>query len=386
MKVGVDFCPAVRLFDVQRIRASNIVHFCYMKFQIVLALLSISLASSAQEYQQEEITFTNEDITLSGTLSFPDKKTRKYPAIVLLSGSGPQNRDSEIFGFKPFKILADFFNSQGYAVLRFDDRGVGKSTGKGVMESTSKDLAADGLAAVNYLIERDDIDAKRVGVLGHSEGGILAPIIAVEQPKTAFIILMAGYGVPGVELTNAQLAAIQRSSGFDEVYIEAAGIMNNKVIEKMFDEKVSDEELEAFTKSETLKLLELLPDAMKAQITDSEAYAQMSANQVLGQAKIPWIKYYMGYDPMPVLKQVKCPVMLLFGELDTQVTADQNKELMHEALKNAGNSSVYSVTIPKANHMFQEAVTGSPNEYATLKKEFAPGFLEEIGKWLSQLK
>lgn len=356
-----------------------------MKRSMLAPLLFIALTSIAQDFREEEVSFANGEITLSGTLSFPSGDIKKRRAVILVSGSGPQNRDSEIVGFKPFELLADFFNEKGYAVLRYDDRGVGKSTGKSVNESTTADLAEDARQAFRFLASRKDIDPLDIGMLGHSEGGVVVPIVASSEP-VSFIILMAGFGVKGVELSNAQQAAILRSSGMSEEFIKSSSEMNNKVMQLMSDANTPTEQLAAFVKAETLKLLPLLPEGIQSQIPDKNAYAEMSAQQVVLQSKSPWIRYYMNYDPLPTLTKVKCPVLLLFGELDTQVLPSQNKDLMRDALTNSGNKMVEAIVIQKANHLFQEAVTGNPSEYAKLKKEFTPVLKQEIEKWIKQYR
>lgn len=354
-----------------------------MKYFFCFLYVCLMHNLSAQTFREEEISFKNEDITLAGTLSFPEQQAKKFKAIILVSGSGPQNRDSELLGFKPFKLLADFFNTNGYAVLRYDDRGVAKSTGKSVNQSTSAELAEDARQAFSYLSTRADIDKKNIALLGHSEGGIIVPMVAVQE-KVSFIILMAGYGVKGVEITNAQQAAILKSSGMSDDFVIASGTMNGELMRMIADETITDEDLAVFTKAETLKLLPLLPENVQAQIVDKESYASMTAQQVISQRKNRWIRYFMNYDPLPTLSLVTCPVLMLFGELDMQVLASQNSDLMRDALTQAGNKNVQAITIPKANHLFQEALTGSPMEYATLKKEFAPGFLEAIKVWLKE--
>jgi len=353
------------------------------KLSILTVILFLVSHVSAQ-FREEEVTFTNGDITLSGTLSFPEGASRKYNAIIFVSGSGPQNRDSEVFGFKPFRLLADFFNQQGYAVLRYDDRGVGKSTGKSVNESTTADLAEDARQAFLFLSKRKEIN--RVGLLGHSEGGVIVPMVASKEPTVSFIILMAGFGVKGMELTNVQQAAILRSTGMSEEFILASTTMNQQVIRMMNDTTVTDQQLSEFVKAETLKLLGLLPENIQTQIPDKEGYAGMAAQQAVIQAKSPWVRYYMNYDPQPALTKVKCPSLILFGELDTQVLASQNMEVMKNALIRAGNKEVTTVVIKKANHLFQEAQTGNPTEYPALKKEFVPELFDTLRRWLSSLK
>lgn len=356
-----------------------------MKYLFTTLLAFAVFFINAQDFQEEEVTFSNGEVELSGTLSFPAAKAKKSPAVILVSGSGPQNRDSEVMGFKPFKLLADFFNKQGLAVLRYDDRGVGKSKGPSTSESTTADLAEDARQAYLYLSGRKDIDKKKIGLLGHSEGGVVVPIVASKEPEVAFLVLMAGFGVKGVVLSNAQQAAILKSQGMSDEYIEASGKMNGEIMAMMSDESVSDEKLTAFVKEETLKLLPMLPEAIQAQITNPEGYADMVSMQVKAQANSPWIIYYMNYDPLPTLKQVKCPVLMLFGELDTQVTPEQNAKLMETALKEAGNKNVTSAIIPEANHLFQKAKTGNPAEYATLEKEFHSQLYDELEQWIGKV-
>lgn len=354
-----------------------------MKDKKHIFLLTAWLVASVvlgQEFRSEEVTFANGEVTLAGTLSFP-AGSPPYRAVVLVSGSGPQNRDSEVMGFKPFRLLADFFNRQGLAVLRYDDRGTGQSKGTAVMQSTTADLAEDARAAFVYLRNRKDIDGNKVGMLGHSEGGVVVPVVAASEP-VAFAILMAGFGVKGMVLSNAQQAAILRASGMSEEFVQASNAMNNEVMDMMMREGVTEAQLTEFVKAETLKLLPLLPEPARAQITDPDAYANMAAYQAVAQSKVPWIRYYMTYDPLPILKKVTCPVLLLFGELDTQVLPSQNADLMKDALVQAGNKEVEVAVIAKANHLFQEAITGSPAEYASLKKEFIPGFLTSLEQWV----
>jgi len=345
-------------------------------YALILAVVTVSFAAAQQE---QEVTIDNGEIKLSGTLSYPTGGD-KFPAIILISGSGAQNRDSDILGFKPFKILADHFNSKGIAVLRYDDRGTGKSTGKSVGQSTSEEIATDAEAAFNFLKNHKKIDAKQIGLLGHSEGGVIAPMVAARESEVAFVILMAGYGVPGVELTNAQQAAILKSGGMSDEYIEKASQMNQQLITAMVDENKTVEDVKQLASELIRKQIQYLPENVKSQIADEDAYVQMQVQSVVAQMQSPWIKYYMQYDPAPTLTKVSCPVLVLFGELDTQVTEKQNKEVMANALEN--NKNVTIKTFEKANHLFQEAKTGSPMEYASLKKEFVEGFESYISDWV----
>lgn len=329
------------------------------------------------------VSFGSDSIMLAGTLSIPEG-SGPHPAVVLVSGSGPQNRDGQILGFKPFKILADSLSKVGIAVLRYDDRGTGESTGKSVGMSTSDELAEDALNAATYLKNHKDIDPKKIGVIGHSEGGIIAPKVAVNDPDIAFIVLMAGFGVKGIELSNAQSAAIMRANGMDEGFITRSNKMNGKVLEMMSTPNLRVDSLESFIVRETIALIEFMPEAYKKSIANPEAYARQQAKTAIAQFKSPWIQYYMTYDPAPTLSKVSCPVLMLFGALDTQVLASQNQRIMEKVLMGAGNKTVTSKVFDKSNHLFQEARTGSPSEYAFLKPEFDSEFLPFLKSWLTQ--
>ncbi|MEM9859512.1 MAG: alpha/beta fold hydrolase [Bacteroidota bacterium] len=349
--------------------------------KISLITLALLLPWSLTAQTNEEVSFGTDSVLLSGTLTLPTGQG-PFPAVVLVSGSGPQDRDSQILGFKPFKILADSLAEVGIAVLRYDDRGTGKSNGKSVNQSTSEELASDAYYAVQLLKKHRRIQAGNIGVIGHSEGGIIAPMVAVQDPDVAFIVLMAGYGVKGVELSNAQAAAIMKASGMSEDYIEKANELNGKILQMMSQPDVTDDELEQFVVEETVAMVDLMPDTYKKSITDPEAYAKQQAKSALAQFKSPWIKYYMSYDPAPTLAEVKCPVLMLFAALDTQVLVSQNQMVMESILSQAGNENVTTKVFEKANHLFQEAKTGAPQEYAFLKKEFDPEFLPYLQQWL----
>lgn len=356
-----------------------------MKHTVFFLIIFTSTQAFCQNFHEEIVEITYQDISLSGTLSFPDDGNKPHKAIILISGSGAQDRDVDVSGFKTYQRLASFFNSEGYAVLRYDDRGVGQSTGKSVGESTSFELAEDVRQAYLYLKSRLDIDQARIGLYGHSEGGIIAPMVAAREPDIAFIILAAGYGVPGSELSNTQREALLRLSGMSETFIKASLDLYSDVFQLMGDTTTSDEQLSEFVKRGTLELLPKMPEAVQTQITDPEAYANLTAQQTLAQFKSPWVRHYLTYDPLPVLKEVTCPTLLLFGELDQQISPQQNKEIMTNALLASGNTNVEAIIIPQANHLFQKAVTGSPVEYATLDKEFATEFLEVLGDWLEKI-
>ncbi len=340
---------------------------------------------SAQEFRELEINFnSSEEVNLSGSLSFPEGKG-PFPAIVLVAGSGHQDRNSEVFGFKLFEAMADYFNKEGYAVLRYDERGVGKSLGPTPAMSTTHDLAMDAAKAVDFLLNQEDIDHSKIGLLGHSEGGVIVPKVAVENSKVSFLVLLAGYGVPGYQVTELQQRKALEEANMPKEYIDVAVGINNKIVEKSQEESVTDSMLNAYVLSQIRASIDLLPDVQKNAIPDKEAYARMATSQAIAQLSLPWMKYYFNYDPGPTLCKVKCPVLLLFGELDTQVTVAQNQQVMLRNLKKGGNSQVTTKVFDKANHLFQASITGSISEYAILKKEFVPELLPAIISWLNGL-
>lgn len=342
-----------------------------------LVLMLFSVVCQAQ-VTEDSVTFKNGSVTLAGTLTVPDGDG-PFPAILLISGSGPQNRDSELFGFKPFKILADHLTANGIAVLRYDDRGTGTSGGTSPMMVTSDTLAADAMAGIRFL-ENDD-RFSNVGALGHSEGGIIAPMLAVKDKALDFIILMAGYGVPGREVITVQQKAIMEAQGLDSAFIQLSGQTNDKVIDLM-DSGLPEEKLRDSVNTLIMEMVELMPQSMSAMISDKEAFATSQTNNVMQQFASPWMRFFLYYDPAPELSKVECPVLLLFGGKDKQILVSQNLELMKDILHEAGNNEVQVITYPDANHLFQKAETGSPMEYGRLDKAFVPDFLDDITNWI----
>lgn len=333
-------------------------------------------------YNIEEITFRNDKCVFSGTLTYPHG-TNKFPAIILITGSGPQTRDEEIAGFKIFKTLADHLTKEGFAVLRYDDRGVNKSICKTVDESTTEEFAEDVIAAVKYLQSRDNILKDKIGLLGHSEGGIVAPIAAVKFPEIAFIILMAGTGVKGIDVLKEQSKLIMTADKSSEKEIDSYLKMIDMIYETIRTNKSFDEVKEKI-RNDIIENFDEIPEDIRKNIKDKNKYASSIAEITVNRFNTNWMKYFLEYDPYETLKKVKCPVLAILGEKDLQVSVRQNRKFIEEALKNGGNPDYEVVVIPDANHLFQKAVTGSPSEYSELAAEFAPGFLDVITKWVSQ--
>lgn len=322
-------------------------------------------------YKEEEIVFANAKagVKLAGTLTMP-KSGSPFPAVVLITGSGPQNRDEELLGHKPFLVLADYLTRRGIAVLRFDDRGVGKSTGD-FSKATSADFATDALAAVEYLKTRKEINLKQIGLIGHSEGGLIAPMVAVQSPDVAFIVLMAGPGVPGDEILYLQEALISKVMGRNE-----EEIAKNREVQKRMYAVVKEEKDQVAAEQ---KLREILKDA-SAKMSASED----AINAQIEQSLSPWFRYFLNYDPRPTLQKVKCPVLAINGEKDLQVPPQQNLPEIEKALKAGGNSDYSIVKLPSLNHLFQTSKTGAPSEYAQIEETIAPVALETMGNWILQ--
>jgi pimeloyl-ACP methyl ester carboxylesterase len=331
-------------------------------------------------YDTEEVSVElSDEVTLAGTLSLP-RTEGPHPAVVLITGSGPQNRDEEVFGFKIFKLIADHLTRSGIAVLRCDDRGVGGSTG-GDTSPTTVDLADDVRGQMDYLKALPEIDPGRIGLLGHSEGSIIAGMVAAEYPDTAFIVLLGGPAYTGAEIVKAQLVLLSRAEGASEEEITE----NLELQERIFSALRAGEDLEPL-KEETRRLLrEALAGASEeelASVGDPEVYVESVVQASFAAVQSPWFRFFMDYDPAADLAKVTCPVLAVWGEFDLQVPAEENRARMEEVLAGAGHTDYTVQVFPGANHLFQETETGAFSEYALLPKEFVPGFLELVSGWL----
>ena len=327
-------------------------------------------------YYTEDVTFTNAkaQITLAGTLTLP-KKEGKFPVVVLISGSGPQNRDEELLGHKPFLVLADHLTKNGIGVLRFDDRGVGASKGD-FKEATSADFATDVEAAVNYLLMRKDVNINKIGLMGHSEGGIIAPMVAAKSKDVAFIVLLAGTGVKGDELLLLQTALIQKAAGETEENIKKGQAISRGAFE-MVNKSENTEGLKTQLTTYLQEKIKANPAAKPKEMTE-EAFAKMQVQTLTS----PWMYYFLRYDPATALATVKCPVLAINGEKDLQVPAKINLDAIKMNLEKGKNKNVTTKSFPNLNHLFQECTTGSPDEYAKIEQTFAPVALDEITNWL----
>ncbi|MGE0088651.1 MAG: alpha/beta hydrolase family protein [Bacteroidales bacterium] len=333
-------------------------------------------------YYEENIRFENknEHFFLAGTLTLPAKEG-SFPAVVLISGSGPQDRNEEIFGHKPFLIIADFLTRNGIAVLRFDDRGTAKSEGD-LKNATSMNFADDVEFALEYLKSRKEINSKQIGLIGHSEGGIIAPIVAARSKDVSFIILLAGTGIPGNELLLLQQELISKAMGISEEEISK----NRKINKGAFDIVLNSTDNEKLASELTEYIKEVSknnPDSEKPAGLTEDEYIKMQVDQLTS----PWMIYFIKYNPYLILKDVKCPVLALNGEKDLQVPPKENLQAIKKGLFEGGNKNVVAKELPGLNHLFQECITGAPSEYAQIEQTFSPVALDEMLNWIkNQLK
>ncbi|MDX2031657.1 MAG: alpha/beta fold hydrolase [Blastocatellia bacterium] len=326
-------------------------------------------------YVEEEVAYDNkaEGVKLGGALTLPAGKA-PFPAVVLITGSGAQDRNEALLGHKPFLVLADYLTRQGIAVLRVDDRGIGKSTGS-VPNSTSEQFATDVLAGVEFLKARKEIDPKRIGLIGHSEGGLIAPIVAARSTDIAFIVLMAGTGLTGEEILYLQGDLIARANGAGDPEAAKQRAMQELIFQTMRAEK-DNAAAEKRMLAEFARRRAAAPDSEKDEYNEQVFQAQVK------QVLTPWFRYFLTYDPRPTLKKVKCPVLALNGEKDLQVPPNENLREIEAALKAAGNRDVTIAKLPNLNHLFQTCKTGSPNEYVQIEETLSPVALKTIGDWI----
>jgi pimeloyl-ACP methyl ester carboxylesterase len=326
-------------------------------------------------YRSEEVAYKNGETTLAATLTIPEGEG-PFPAVLLATGSGAQNRDEEIFGHKPFWILADDLTRAGIAVLRADDRGVGGSSGK-LSESNTADFAEDALAGIRFLRERKEIDKKRVGIVGHSEGALVGVIAAARSKDVRFLVLLAGTGVPGSEVVKLQTARMDRARGLPEAALQA----EQKLLDVAFQSVAAGADSASLREaigSHGVGLRDAAPDSLKGAIQ----LVQAAVVQMSRAMRSPWFRYFLDFDPRPDLRRLKIPVLALNGELDMQVSADQNLPEIERALSEAKNENVTIRRLPGLNHLFQPATTGLPEEYMQIDTTFDPAALESIRSWI----
>jgi len=328
-------------------------------------------------YDTLTVAFDNpraKGVRLAGTLTLP-RGGGPFPAALLISGSGQQDRDETVFGHRPFKVLADHLTRQGVAVLRLDDRGVGGSTGP-FLAATSEDYASDALSGVEFLAQRPEIAKRGIGLIGHSEGGVIAPDVATRSRDVAFIVLLSGPGVRGDSLMLLQLAATRRSLGITRAHVER---------ELPAARRVWAAQLAGDSVACAVAMRELVETQLAA-LPETQRNAGGTLEQLtaggLAQVWSPWMRHFAAHDPAPALRRVRCPVLALNGERDVQVTPKENLAGIEAALRAGGNRDVTVRELPGLNHLFQTCQGGSQAEYSLLEETFAPAALEIVSEWI----
>lgn len=330
-------------------------------------------------YRSEDIKFRNDaaGITLGGTVTIP-QGDGPFPAVVLITGSGSQNRNEELMGHKPFWVIADYLSRNGIVVLRYDDRGVGQSQNISG-PSTSADFATDANAAFNYLRTIPEVDASKIGLAGHSEGGLIAPIAASENNEIAFIISLAGTGVTGEQILLRQNYDINKASGMSKKDLKALISMSRQlyaVIKSEPDNNKATEEMIAIVKRSMEK-----QKAPPEEVAKTMKEFPTSAATLTGK----WYRNFIVTDPALYWKMVKCPVLAVNGDKDMQVAADVNLAAIKKAVRSGGNSMVTTIRFPGLNHLFQHCKTGLPSEYGEIEETFSTDVLKTMADWITNL-
>ncbi len=315
-------------------------------------------------YREEEVSYSNPaaKIQLAATLTIPPGKG-PFPAVLLMSGSGPHDRDETLMGHKPFLVLADYLTRKGIVVLRADKRGVGKSTGE-YSTAVMADFASDAEAGVAYLKTRTEVDPHKIGLVGHSEGGIEAPMAAVQDPEVAFIVLMAGTGVRGDELLAEQVQLIEKAGGKNQADVDQDVATQREIlglVEKDKDDATLEKDLRAI---------------MAGKESDVQIDLQIKL------VSSPWFRDLLEYDPVPTLSKVKCPVLAINGEKDLQVPPETNLPPIRKALAAGGNKNSEVDELPGLNHLFQTAKTGGVGEYSEIEETMSPVAMEKVASWI----
>lgn len=312
-------------------------------------------------------------VTLAGTLTLPRGKG-PHPAAILITGSGGQDRDETVFGHRPFRVLADHLTRNGIAVLRLDDRGIGGSTGSQV-NATSEDFATDIIAGVDWLAQRPDIARRRIGLIGHSEGGLIAPLVAGQRSDVAFVVLLAGPGLRGDSLMILQSMAVRRTLDVGEEALAREAAANRAVHA-------------AAIAGDSVQLAAAVRTLVDLQLGVTPGAAAMDREDLvksgIRQFSSPWLRYFLAHDPGPALAAVRCPVLALNGERDIQVLPKENLGGIERALRSGGNKDVTTVELPGLNHLFQPCAACTVGEYATLEETFHPLAMKVVSSWIAK--
>lgn len=324
----------------------------------------------AATYRAQEVAIPNgqaRNVVLAGTLTLPPGPG-PFPAVILISGSGAQDRDETMFGHKPFAVLADYLSRRGIAVLRYDDRGFGASSGD-FEQATSADFALDANAAFAYLRGRPEIDPRAIGFAGHSEGGMVGPIAAVENPALAFLIMLAGPGTSTDQLILSQRRAAGLAQGLSAQAIDRTDPVLRHIMRTVQTARPAD------------NLHASLRSLLSSEAMHTLGMAESQRDNLVEHFASPWMRYFLGYRPEENLRRLRLPILALGGSLDTQVPTAENLGFIRQAL--VANDQATVVELPGLNHMFQHARSGTIGEIADIEETFAPHVMSMIAEWIA---
>jgi len=329
-------------------------------------------------YFADSVSFVNaeDSISLTGTFTYPKKKNEKTPAILLLSGIGPQNRDGTVYGHSPLLVIADYFTRKGFSVLRYDDRGTGQSEGN-YFGSTTEDFTKDALSAIKFLKSQNNIDTNKIGIIGFNEGGIIGAKIAAKYNSLKFLVLLSTPGVSAEKVLLTQTKVLQKNAGVPKKEIKFDYNINKKIFQIITSVKDS---------IKARQQLKTLYNNLTKKLSKNEAQMRKYALKVFEKKMDfmlkPWFRNFLRINVKSIYKHVNCPVLVLYGSKDLQIEPKINMDSILKSLKNAGNSNVKGEIIPKLNHFFQNSKTGLPNEYFKINETFSEKVLNLINKWV----
>jgi uncharacterized protein len=343
-------------------------------------------------YNSDDVVYMNADKSLQygATLTYPktdsinlSANAKTYPAVLLITGSGQQDRDENLFDHKPFAIIADYLTRNGFAVLRVDDQGIGKSTGN-FGQATTADFAKDVEASLDFLEKQSMVNKEKIGLIGHSEGGMIAPMVADERKEIEFIVLLAGPGIPIIDLMQQQMEAVSLSEGSSPAEAKAGG----QLMHIVWEEAVKNEDSATTVKNIRMKIdtwSKTLDTGTLAKIKKNNTSAINSQiAQAMSLLNGKWYKYFISFNPQPYLQKLNCKVLALNGSKDVQVVAEPNLNGIRSSLKKSKSPEYEVIEIPGLNHLFQTCIKCSPSEYNDLEESFSPKALDIMGNWLQK--
>lgn len=337
-------------------------------------------------YAEQDVIYYNGDssIRYGATLTLPEKGER-FPVALLITGSGRQDRNETLFDHQPFRVIADYLGRRGIAVLRVDDRGCGQTTGD-LRQATSEDFARDVLEGVRYLKNRPEIDPAKIGLAGHSEGGLIALIAAQDNPDIAFIVSLAGPGVPGIEIFLSQQEHALKKIIQDQTTIDLSQSLNRIIFSDLIANPQQKAEViysrrlkEWVSGQDSNTVKKMMPTFKSEQDLEPD-----SLTKAVGRMNLPWYRYFMASDPGKLIGQIRCPMLILNGEKDMQVYCDLNMDGLEKSCREAGKTNVEFRRFPGLNHLFQHCETGEPDEYGSIDETFAPEALDLIAEWIGK--